>query len=112
MIVILVACCNVLFIIVFNIILCGCVAFLHMFVVRDDDVFLTFLDTRAPVDETGDGDVAMATVAVVEHSFGIVLWLADEEAFHVGVNDCGRWLAPCSGRVEYDTGCLTPAWWR
>jgi len=44
-----------------------------MFVVRDDDVFLTFLDTRAPVDETGDGDVAMATVAVVEHSFGIVL---------------------------------------
>lgn len=63
---------------------------------------LTFVGACALVDLAGVGDVAVATVAVVQHALGIVLRLTDEETFGVGVDDeRGRRLA-CARRIEDD----------
>jgi len=53
-----------------------------MMTMRHD--FLTFIGARASIDLADVIDVTMATVAVVEDALGIILWLTDEESFHVG----------------------------
>jgi len=75
-----------------------------MMTMRHD--FLTFIGARASIDLADVIDVTMATVAVVEDALGIILWLTDEESFHVGIDDGGRRLGACARRIENNAGGL------